>query len=43
MIKKVRILEEASSIPNPLAASGDQHRIIREAYSDAHEHVLAMK
>jgi len=31
----VTILEQASTIPNPLAASGDHHRIIRRAYGAA--------
>jgi len=29
---QVTLLEQASLIPNPLSASGDQHRIIRRAY-----------
>ncbi|HET7413905.1 MAG TPA: FAD-dependent oxidoreductase [Pararhizobium sp.] len=29
---RVTLLEQASVIPNPLSASGDQHRIIRRAY-----------
>ena len=28
----VTLLEQGASIPNPLAASGDHHRIIRRAY-----------
>ena len=28
-------LIEQGSIPNPLAASGDRHRMIRRAYGDA--------
>src|SRR5690606_33150388 len=31
----VTILEQGSTIPNPLAASGDHHRIIRRAYGAA--------
>ena len=31
----VTILEQGSTIPNPLAASGDHHRIIRRAYGSA--------
>lgn len=29
---EVTLLEQADTIPNPLSASGDQHRIIRRAY-----------
>ncbi len=39
---EVVLLEQASSVPNPLAASGDQHRIIREAYGSADEYALAI-
>jgi sarcosine oxidase len=31
----VTLFEQASAIPNPYAASGDQHRIIRRAYAGA--------
>lgn len=30
---EVTLIEQAASIPNPYAASGDQHRIIRRAYA----------
>jgi sarcosine oxidase len=32
---QVTLLEQAPTIPNPYAASGDQHRIIRRAYGSA--------
>lgn len=32
---EVVVLERAATIPNPLSASGDQHRIIRRAYGGA--------
>ncbi len=31
----VTLVEQAAAIPNPYAASGDQHRIIRRAYAGA--------
>ena len=31
---EVTLFEQAPQIPNPYAASGDQHRIIRRAYPD---------
>ena len=36
------LLEQGASIPNPRAASGDWHRIIREAYGSAGNYALAM-
>src|SRR6478609_11019390 len=32
---EVTLFEQAPRIPNPYAASGDQHRIIRRAYAGA--------
>ena len=32
---EVTLFEQAPQIPNPYAASGDQHRIIRRAYAGA--------
>ncbi len=32
---RVTVLEQAASVPNPEAASGDQHRIIRRGYGSA--------
>lgn len=32
---EVALIEQAAAIPNPYAASGDQHRIIRRAYAGA--------
>lgn len=32
---RVTLLEQAAEIPNPVGASGDQHRIIRRGYGDA--------
>src|ERR1700761_3457326 len=37
------IAEQAATIPNPLSASGDQHRIIREAYGTADQYSRAIK
>ena len=39
---EVTVLEQAGSVPNPNAASGDQHRIIREAYglADYYAHAV---
>jgi sarcosine oxidase len=38
----VTLLEQAPALPNPLAASGDHHRLIRRAYGGADGYALMM-
>lgn len=39
---RVTLLEQASQIPNPVGASGDQHRIIRQGYGEADGYAMLL-
>ena len=39
---RVTLLEQAAQIPNPVGASGDQHRIIRRGYGEADGYAMLL-